>query len=459
MKNRHFYSIPLIVFLCFSPVDAYSLLERVKNSALQAANAITYPGDKAIGYVKEKGAQLTEKITETITGKVSFLSKPDPNGCNGFFGLCSRRYNEVAYVHAHNATTRGPSVVNNQDISLSNLLSRGVRSIKIPIHWAVDMGNQKGEGPTVAHGIYRPTLYKHYYERFQGPLLKKLRAFFDKFELVIKVMGGISIPGLYMKLRDIPPNVEMYIEGLEPIAKIVEKGLPVAYGNSTTPPGAKIPFTPCTLDPAARPLENVLKEIKTFLDSNPREVFTIMLEHTIPIDVIGVEFQKIGLDRYAHVQDKAKLWPTLQEMVESGKRLVVFGSPTPTFPWILDRDNFFFETPYKFSSKSALAKSVTIKKNRNYEERNTPPKNKLCEISHFLTIGLAGLPGAADAVNKRSFLRKRVITICETQKVFPNFIGTDFTQRPHGDVFDVVDEINGMGTYAGKPLIPLKIWF
>ena len=452
MKN-YFYSILLMVSLCFSHIEAHSFFERMKNGVSLAAGTITSAGQKSIEYIKEKGGQVVQQITGQ-SAPIS-LSQRDSKGCNGFIGLCPRRYNEVAYVHAHNATTRGPSVVNNQDISLSDLLNKGVRSIKIPIHYAQDMGNRKGEGVMVCHGIYRPTLYKNYYGALQGDLLKKLMAFFNKIKPIMKIVGGLSVPGAYMNVRDIPENIKMYIEGLEPIAKIVERGLPIAYGNATSPPEAKIPFTPCAIDPAARSLENVLKEIKAFLDKNPREVFTIMLESTVPFDLVGQEFQKVGLDRYAHVQDKTKLWPTLQEMVESGKRLVVFGGGS-RYAWMLQKRDFFYETSYSFSSKSALEKSVTIKKNNNYAQRNVASKNKLCEINNFLTIGLAGLPGAADVVNKKSVLRKRVKIIGDGEKVFPNFINTDFTQRPQGDVFDVVDEINGVGKYAGKPLIQLK---
>ncbi len=159
MKKAYFHSISLLIFFCFSHIEAHSFFEKIKNGVSQTAGTITSAGQKSIEYMKEKGGQVVQQITgQSIP---TSLSQRDPNGCNGFLGLCSRRYNEVAYVQAHNATTRGPSVVNNQDISLSSLLSRGGRSIKLPIHWARDMGNQKGEGPTVAHGIYRPTLYKN----------------------------------------------------------------------------------------------------------------------------------------------------------------------------------------------------------------------------------------------------------------------------------------------------------
>ncbi len=456
MKSIHFYSVSLLLFLCcFQATQTIDLIEKAKRGASKAVEKTKAITQKTVGFVKEKGEKAIQKVTGK-TDPISF-SQRDPKGCNGFLGLCSRRYNEVAYAHSHNATTQGPSIVNNQDISLNELLKRGVRSIKIPVHYARDMGNQKGEGVTVCHGIYRPTLYKNYYAAVQGVLLKKLMAFFDKIKPAMKVIGGAPVPGAYMKVRDIPHNIKMYIEGLEPVAQIVQRGLPIAYGKSSSPPEAKIPFTPCAIDPAARSLESVLKDIKMFLDNNPREVFTIILERTIPIDVIGIEFQRVGLDRYAHVQDKTKPWPTLQSMVESDKRLVVFDSSASEFPWILDKRDFFFGTPYAFSSKTALEKSTFFHQhNTNYLERQKDPKNKLFEISHFLTIGLAGVPGAADVVNKRDFIRKRVKTIGDKAVAFPNYISTDFTERPHGDVFDFIDEINGVGKYAGKPLFQLS---
>ena len=62
------------------------------------------------------------------------LKSAEPMKCNGYEELCSKRYNEVAYVNSHDATTNIKSPFSDQDRSITKQLSDGVRWIKIPLH-------------------------------------------------------------------------------------------------------------------------------------------------------------------------------------------------------------------------------------------------------------------------------------------------------------------------------------
>lgn len=86
--------------------------------------------------------------------------------------------------------------------------------------------------------------------------------------------------------------------------------------------------TDCGLEDAGT-LQSYLSLIKTWLDGNANEVVTLLLTNGDAIDLTKFSdaFKGAGLDSYAY-SPNANLaladWPTLGELIASGKRLVVF---------------------------------------------------------------------------------------------------------------------------------------
>lgn len=83
------------------------------------------------------------------------------------------------------------------------------------------------------------------------------------------------------------------------------------------------------LEKDAGSLASYLVPIKSFLDANPNEVITLLLTNgdAIPVTKYGAVFQAVGLASYAYAPSgtlSLDQWPTLAEMISSGKRLVVF---------------------------------------------------------------------------------------------------------------------------------------
>lgn len=79
----------------------------------------------------------------------------------------------------------------------------------------------------------------------------------------------------------------------------------------------------------AGPLRSMLAPVKTFLDANPTEVLTLLLTNHggLPGTAFDRVFREVGLEPYALAMSGTSTleqWPTLGEMVVSGKRLVVF---------------------------------------------------------------------------------------------------------------------------------------
>jgi hypothetical protein len=77
------------------------------------------------------------------------------------------------------------------------------------------------------------------------------------------------------------------------------------------------------------PLEDYLGKISSWLDENPNEVVTLLLTNidAIPIEKFDDAFRTTGLRDYAFEPEKRLAkgdWPTLQEIIHLGTRLVVF---------------------------------------------------------------------------------------------------------------------------------------
>lgn len=80
-----------------------------------------------------------------------------------------------------------------------------------------------------------------------------------------------------------------------------------------------------------QPAINVLKEIRSFLETNPSEIVTIFIEDyvTSPQGLTKV-FNASGLNKYwfplSRMPKNGGDWPTVDDMVQKNQRLVVFTS-------------------------------------------------------------------------------------------------------------------------------------
>lgn len=79
----------------------------------------------------------------------------------------------------------------------------------------------------------------------------------------------------------------------------------------------------------AGPLTNYLTTIKTWMDANADQVLTLLLTNGDRVDVSLFEsaMQSTGLTSYAYAPTHKLAiseWPTLQELIDNGTRLVMF---------------------------------------------------------------------------------------------------------------------------------------
>ncbi|KGO67580.1 hypothetical protein PITC_094490 [Penicillium italicum] len=111
-------------------------------------------------------------------------------------------------------------------------------------------------------------------------------------------------------------------------------------------------------------LRNWLGDIKTWLDQNENDVITILLVNVnnATASELDSEFRASNITSYAYepesLDSAPPSWPTLQSMIDAGKRLVVFVpglSTRESFPYLMDEWDFVWENPYDVRSPSEFS--------------------------------------------------------------------------------------------------------
>ena len=187
------------------------------------------------------------------------------------------------------------------------------------------------------------------------------------------------------------------------------------------------------------PLSDIFDDIKTFLDNNPNEVVTIILECYVTANDIENEINQSGLSSYLYTHNNSIGWPTLQNMIDNDNRLIIFtdeDDASSSQNWYHFVWDYAVETHYSVESIN----DFTCDFNRG------DPLNDLFIFNHFVTdanLGY-GLYTESNDVNANPFFINRILD-CQTQtNKFPNFITTDFYEL--GDGLDVVDQLNSIAT-------------
>ncbi|ORY06437.1 PLC-like phosphodiesterase, partial [Basidiobolus meristosporus CBS 931.73] len=207
------------------------------------------------------------------------------------------------------------------------------------------------------------------------------------------------------------------------------------------PKTIKLCHTDCKLLDAGT-LSTTLQEINSFLYNNPGEVLTIFLENfsMIPVDLIATVFMQNDLHKYALTQAPEMPWPTLRQMIQSNKRLVIFidNKTDPRFPWIHHEFTYAWESPYSVPSNSHFNCSIDRPKNQ---------PRPIFVLNHFafteLNIGRGNI--SIPALNIASHtngnqLNLHVQQCTKERNQIPNFIAVDFYKV--GDVFKATAQLN-----------------
>ena len=185
------------------------------------------------------------------------------------------------------------------------------------------------------------------------------------------------------------------------------------------------------------PLSDILNDIKTFLDNNPNEIVTIILECYVTANEIENVINQSGLSNYLYSHNST--WPKLQDMINNNNRLVIFtdvDDASNSQSWYHYIWDYAVETHYSVNTIN----DFTCDFNRGDAE------NDLFILNHFVTDATLGygLYNESNNVNANPFFITRALDCQNEKNKLPNFVTIDFYEL--GDGLDVVNQLNGITT-------------
>ncbi|MBL7497491.1 hypothetical protein I6A84_06285 [Frankia sp. CNm7] len=212
---------------------------------------------------------------------------------------------------------------------------------------------------------------------------------------------------------------------------------PLTRGALSARPGLWLCHNVCQL--GALDFTGQLRTLDGWLDRNPTEVVTLILQDEVPAAEIEGAFAQAGLadELFTPPDDPDGDWPTLREMIDSGRRLVVFTERQDT-PGGFLRSFYRYgsETPFDAQDPSDLAGCALGRGSVDA---------KLLLMNHWLT---AAAPDrrAALAGNASQTVVGRA-QVCERERRQPTFVAVDFVNI--GDLPRAVDVLNGLAPSDG----------
>lgn len=362
-------SLALVALAAAFAGVALHLLRAVRSVAGTATTAVRSRATSRPTFAA--GAACVALLVGAVVVTATSVDAGSKEPCNGHVELCDRPYDEVAYASTHNSMS-SPGVVDvwpEQDGNLTAQLDAGVRALLIDTH---------------------------YWRRI------------DNAADLVESADGTSVP------------ISL------PVARAV---LDAAGSLAEGRPGTFLCHNECVF--GGMPFVDALVEVRTFLEANPREVVTLIIQDAIEVEDTVEAFEEAGLDDLLY--DHADRWPTLGELIDRDRRLVVFaefegGSPA----WYADAWTAMQDTPFGFESPAAMS----CEPNRGEGDPS------LFLLNHWVSR-LTPSRAEAAIVNQHDFLLERARRCEEERGLMPNFLAVDFSNI--GDVVAVADELNGVG--------------
>jgi hypothetical protein len=305
--------------------------------------------------------------------------------CNGHAELCGRRYTDVAYPATHNAMSAADEpgwFIPEQPTGLVGQLDAGVRTLLIDTWY----GRRTDRPDVVA------------------------TATDDRNALIAQAereLGAATVQSA-LRIRD------------------------ALTSRPTGPPEPYLCHGLCEI--GASPLQPELVAVRAWLDAHPREVVTFIVEDVVtPADTAAV-FDRAGLTPLVDTQDPGQPWPTLGQMIDSGRRVVVMmerhGGGT-AYPWLLPAFTFIQDTPFT---------NPTLVDLRCDRKRGTDTSPLL--LLNYWLANFDSLVTDARKINALPVLGPYLARCKQERGMLPNFVAVNFFDE--GDLFRAVDQLNGV---------------
>lgn len=315
-------------------------------------------------------------------GVVSAVVQGDPRACNGSVTLCDRRVDQIVFPSSHNAMGNAAAgfLNANHALSVTDQLDLGIRGMQIDA-----LAGQRND-----RGVVRTDLTGE-----------------TEDTVVAKV-------------------------GPEALAAAQRLAGRVAFGPIAGDTDLFLCHVLCEL--GATPAVDEFQDIRAWLDRHPREVLLLFIQDEASREMIVQGLQDGGLAELAATFELGTPFPTLGEMIRSGKRVAIFAEREAGPPaWYMDGFQFFQETPFSTTSLAELEAPASCRANRG--TAGAP----LFQLNHWVE-SYPPNPVRADTANAPSFLLARARRCMERRDRVPNILAVDFAER--GDVVGATKTLN-----------------
>jgi hypothetical protein len=308
----------------------------------------------------------------------------DPDACNGHVELCDRRFDEVAFPASHNsmsAADRDGWFLAEQPTGIVESLDDGIRVFLIDTWY----GQATASGGVVTA---------------ERSLARAQADFTDG------------------RATALTPAMRRTIDRL----------------RREQPSGPEQPYLCHTLcELGGTEMQSEMAGVRQWLDDHPREVVTLFIQDTVtPADTATV-LDRAGLADMAYVHSTGESWPTLGEMIDSGKRVLVLmenqGGGTE-YPYIHSGFDMVADTGFTYASVDEF----------DCAPNRGPARPDLFMVNHWLS-GFTTLVSSAQQANTAQVLGDRVRKCRDEREHIPNFVAVNWYDQ--GDLLQVVDELNG----------------
>jgi hypothetical protein len=218
--------------------------------------------------------------------------------CNGSVAMCELTLGEAVFAGTHNSFSAADSpgwFIANQRRTIERQLADGIRLFLIDPHWGIEDSQGRVRTDFKSEG------------RSRNKVAKALPP--EELEAAVRLAGRVGAGEL---------------EG--------DRDVWLCH-------------TVCEL--GATRMVDSLTEMREFLDRNRGEVLILFIEPYVAPAEIEKVFAKSGLDRYVATLNRDEPLPTLGELVEENRRVIVFAEKDAdgTVPWYLDGFSFVQDTP------------------------------------------------------------------------------------------------------------------
>jgi uncharacterized membrane protein HdeD (DUF308 family) len=303
--------------------------------------------------------------------------------CNGSFAMCELRLNEAVFAGTHNSFSAADSpgwFIANQGRTIKRQLEDGIRLFLIDPHWGVE--DDKGRVRT----------------DFQSEGRSRNRV-----------------------AKSLPPAV------LKAAERLVGR---LGAGELDGKRDVWLCHTVCEL--GATRMVDTLTVIRGFLEENRGEVVILFIEPYVRPREIEAAFEEAKLDQYVATLRRDEPLPTLGQLVNRNKRVIVFTEKDANgvVPWYLGGFSFVQDTPLGAKTRDELS----------CERARGTADSPLLMLNHWADL----FPPRLRA--NRPFQRERFILQrahrCARELGLPvNLIAVDHYDQ--GDLISAVQALNG----------------